>query len=410
MKKWILSALIVLCLLAILWFAGGMAWFRGDGDAAGKITISKPEDARSAEGGRNLRSKERVAEKTHRPEQLIRFYLPELEIDGLGLRAALAKLNAAYVDACLKSGEKALEFSFDVRGDDRARLNMKLSGKTFSSSVKILAAAAGMNVRRNNLTYIFEPVEKGGANERTIASQQSINSRLGKMAGMTDQELMNPQWSDLLGRLGIEVDPHLKVTTHGDGSLTVSSPDGADVAKLVALFGQIDSDQEARVKATSKIVRVPSDSDWKFDGRESMSDLEVQLMFRALAQRKGTDLMTMPSVMAKAGQDAKMEIVREISIESDDGEREVIRFGKVLDLNAQAVGFGQSINATFTDTDLEEGGGKVRELAKLRTDGFSNDGATRISVQELPDGSKVILFVTGELIGLTGLPIRPDKR
>lgn len=41
------------------------------------------------------------------------------------------------------------------------------------------------------------------------------------------------------------------------------------------------------------------------------SDGQVQLIMRGLAQKKGTDLMTAPSVMAKSGQKAKIEIIRE---------------------------------------------------------------------------------------------------
>ncbi len=41
------------------------------------------------------------------------------------------------------------------------------------------------------------------------------------------------------------------------------------------------------------------------------SDGQVQLIMRGLAQKKGTDLMTAPSVMAKGGQKAKIEIIRE---------------------------------------------------------------------------------------------------
>lgn len=41
------------------------------------------------------------------------------------------------------------------------------------------------------------------------------------------------------------------------------------------------------------------------------SDGQVQLIMRGLAQKKGTDLMTAPSVMAKSGQKATIEIIRE---------------------------------------------------------------------------------------------------
>ncbi len=41
------------------------------------------------------------------------------------------------------------------------------------------------------------------------------------------------------------------------------------------------------------------------------SDGQVQMIMRGLAQKKGTDLMTAPSVTAKSGQKATIEIIRE---------------------------------------------------------------------------------------------------
>ena len=41
------------------------------------------------------------------------------------------------------------------------------------------------------------------------------------------------------------------------------------------------------------------------------SDGQVQLIMRGLAQKKGTDLMTAPSVTARSGQKATIEIIRE---------------------------------------------------------------------------------------------------
>src|SRR5690606_34434298 len=41
------------------------------------------------------------------------------------------------------------------------------------------------------------------------------------------------------------------------------------------------------------------------------SDGQVQVIMRGLAQKKGTDLMTAPSVTARSGQKATIEVIRE---------------------------------------------------------------------------------------------------
>jgi len=62
------------------------------------------------------------------------------------------------------------------------------------------------------------------------------------------------------------------------------------------------------------------------------SDPQFQLMIRALNQRKGTDLLSAPSVMARSGQRAKVEVVREFIYPTEYDPPEIPNtFGAVTD-------------------------------------------------------------------------------
>lgn len=363
------------------------------------------------DGKVRFRSKERTAERAHRPEQLVWFYLPEVEIDGLGLAGALEKLRAAYVEVCVKSGEKPLAFRFDVPDDDGLRLRMKLSGKSFSGGVRMLAGAAGMRVKRNGLTFVFERFPDDDEMVRKVAVRPDVKSRLGAMTGMEDGEAEKADLVELLERMGMQLEPGTELTLTPEGVLVIG---GGDASRLQVLFGQLESEEAPGVKVTSKVIELATGVDW--ESRSGVfSDAEVQLFMREMAQIKGTDLMTMPSLASRGmDQTGKIEVVKEVVYPSvnADGGFESAMVGKVVDVRAGAYGFGQAVDVTFTDTEFEEtgGSGRVRELTRLGAEGFSEDGATRVSVQERPDGSRAILLVTGKLIDRTGLPVRGGRR
>jgi Flp pilus assembly secretin CpaC len=54
--------------------------------------------------------------------------------------------------------------------------------------------------------------------------------------------------------------------------------------------------------------------------RKEMTDPEMQVFIRGLSHRKGADLMTAPSVVARDGQSAKFEVIREFTYPTAPGE------------------------------------------------------------------------------------------
>src|SRR5690606_12560961 len=82
-KRISVAVIVLCCLLVAVWFSGGdgLSYFGGNGREQSKPAAL--EGVQEADKQVKFRSRERVDEPTHRPEQLVWFYLPEVEIDGL---------------------------------------------------------------------------------------------------------------------------------------------------------------------------------------------------------------------------------------------------------------------------------------------------------------------------------------
>lgn len=360
--------------------------------------------------------------KKHRPEQLVMFYLPEVEIDGLGLREALEKVMEAYVAACEKSGETPLAFTFDVPADDASRLRMKLSSKSFSNAVRMLAAAAGMNVKRSGLSYMFERMPGDGmAKEGRIEMTDDFAYRLAELLGielkrdpsapqMTAMDLLRSigSFEELLARLGMDLDPGTKIVA-GEGEMLIQAARAEDLAKLQALAGLIAGEEKAQAKYTVKVLEIPAGFESNRLLSETHTDLEVQLLMRELAQQAGTNLMTMPSVQSVSGGQGIIEMAKEVYYPKGDGfESRMV--GQEVDVKGGALGFGQEMNVEFQNTTVDGSQpvteSSFRTSARVSAEGYADDGVTRSGIQEREDGTKVLILVTTDRVDATGRVVR----
>ena len=74
-------------------------------------------------------------------------------------------------------------------------------------------------------------------------------------------------------------------------------------------------------------------------------DSQVQMIMRGLAQKKGTDLMTAPSVTAKSGQKATIEIIREFIYPTEYEPPELPNSVGSSFVGSSGLGFGSSANS-----------------------------------------------------------------
>lgn len=372
-----------------------------------------PQELRTKVGNRNP---DRPS-ATHGPHRLKDFMLPEVVIDGLSLEDALAKLMNAYRDACSRSEETSLDLKFIVPPGSSKVLQLHLRGKSFSGSVRMLAALSGMSVSRNGLTYHFKAMNAERKEvQRSFQVPPDFSKTVAEMAGqpVTDELAAAAPLHDLLRKLGLDLDPSTRLSPGSSGELNLKTDSAADAAALAGLIGAIQTQPNLQHKVTTKFVELPSESNWKAPDTSRMSDTELAIVIRELSQTEGADLMTAPSVTAKARQRATIEVIREMIVPKPSGEGfETHDVGKVMQVETGPLGFGHDVGYDFSDTVAETDPANERPTIKKRTDikdgGFSSDNGARFIVQTREDGSRSIVFVTTQLTDPTGRPISDSK-
>lgn len=393
-----------LIVVAVLIVLGGVPVAVWVGSSGSEATVREAPSSSAAgtngesAGLRKTRSSirpEAGPKATHGPHQLRDFYLPPLDFDGILLADALERVRAAYGEACRKSGEQPLQLVFSLPPGVNPVLRTKTRHRTLESTVQLLAGVAKLTVKRHGREFRFAaPHESDGrVVKREFDMPFGING------------------ADYLAKLGIILDPGTRVVS-SPGSLMIETSSAADLAAGGSVALSLAMDPPVSQKLTAKLVTLPAGADWPHADQSIISDFEVQTMMRGLSLQKGVELMTLPSVLSKPEQDAKIEIIREVIARSDDpgGGFEVHPVGVVLDSNLYPLGFGHQVNSdlsiTAGEVDPATGRAVIEHQADISCDTFSTDSGTVVKVQTHPDGSRTVLMVTPLLVDATGAPVR----
>jgi hypothetical protein len=358
---------------------------------------------------------------THSPERLREFMLPALDIEEMSLEAALGKLKMAYDDACRKSGETPLPLTFAIATGEDRKLTVHLPVGSFKSSVQLLATLSGMKVSRKGTAYQFSPIENEQKTvHRNLEVPPNFQTALNEIAGRDDKSsdpFAEPKPEDRvsiqenLEGLGL-ISPSTRVTLAANGELSMVSQNSVDAEVLSDLARNLADQVPIQVKNETKIVEIPSGSDWTPPENPNLTSAGMDAVMRGLAQTTGAELATFPSITARYGQDANIEIVRELIYPTDDSntEFESRNIGKVLKIHTNPVAFGNEVGYHFTDTAVESMGTAVLEpIIRTRTEmlesNYMDDAGTRMVVQTREDGSRTVLFIKTLKIDATGRPI-----
>jgi hypothetical protein len=370
------------------------------------------EDAADAPAFRTKASIREIdtATATHRPEQLKDFMLPEVVIDGLELEPALRKVLAAYQDACRRSGETPLALRFAVPPGTSRKLQLNLGNRSFKTSVQLLATLSGMKVTRDGLEYRFTKIEnERRTTQRTLEVPPDFPSALRELRGDPPGQAPLP---DLLARLGLVLDPSTRMTLGANGQLTLETNSSADAAAVSALVRTLGDQMPTQQKFTAKVIELAADAEWTPPDLSQMDDAQMEQFMRDMARRKGTELMTLPSITARNAESATIEITRELIVPTDDAATtfETYNVGHVMNLKGSALGFGRDVAFDYSVTAVDNiDPATLKPVIEKQIDvkdaGFSRNGGTRFVVQTRPDGARVIVLVTSSWIDATGRPL-----
>lgn len=417
MKKW-LPGLLLLLLSLLLWrgdeLVGHRESVQKDKRKANSRGLS-PADATSAHAAHPTKVSEREAvsiKPTHGPRQLKDFFLPPVEIDGLTLGAALQKLKAAYEETCRETGEVPLSLVFDIPAGQGGLLRVELGARNLDSSVRTLAAASGLTVRRNGSTYLLEePASLAGRSRKTLPVPPDIAARLREMGGGLSS---SDDLRALFEAMGIELDPSTRIEhPAGTNTLQIETESSADLAALSGMMDQAINGMPMQQQFQVKMLEIPAGVDWTApDLAGQYSDGQIQLMMREIARTKGIDLLTLPSITARNGEMATIEMIRDLIIPTDDsGERfETHKVGHVMKFGGSFLGLGQRLDMDYTDTeggfDPATGRPQVNTRAEIKDATYIGDGSTKFQIQTRPDGSRRVMLTTATRIDATGRPVR----
>lgn len=402
------TASALLLVLLALWLMPGVAERdAGSADASGapgkraSWMLPDQEPAR----GRVAKVSERAAEApraTHLPGRLRDFLLPPVEIDGLSLEEALARLVAAYQEACWISGERPVRLKFSVPSGAATRLTVKLGNASLDGSVRMLAGLAGLTVRRDEAEYVFELPESGDDPAlRKIEVPPDFLFRLKALTGgvFSHDPFAPLELRPLLESLGSRIDP-AAVSLSG---MTLTARDAETHAALKALVDGISAGggTPAQVMLETRIAKMPAGAVPDEAGMRGFLD--------RLAAGEIADARILPGVTARLGETADIRLVSELIVPTNDagtafGKHEI---GTKLGIRTTGVAFGQRLEVNYSDTDFDAASGKVeiRENASIDDSGYTPDTMARSFVQTHPDGSRTVLLVTPTFVDATGRPL-----
>ncbi|WP_341405052.1 hypothetical protein [Luteolibacter soli] len=380
---------------------------------------------------------------THSPERLKEFFLPEVTIDGLPLKAALTKLLAAYQDVCRESGEVPLHLTFIVPPEATRPLTAKTGIRNLDSSIHLLAAIAGLKVSRSGSEYTFTaPEETGEIVKRGLQVPPDFFSRESSAeAGPFAEPAVIPEgmsFSDYLATLGtkeahiatgapnqlapadyfaskgITLDPSTSFSLSGS-TLQFTTTSAADQIAIEGLIDATLSNPPLQHKMETRLINIPAGMDWTPPDLSQLDDTGAAQMMRQLSQLKGVDLMSTPAITARVGEDAKVEIIHEILVPSPTapGGFETQPSGLIVDFRAAPYGFGHHVDLNYSERIAEGESGtataKVTERTAIADSSFSSDGNAQMHIQTHPDGTRSVVLVTPTLIDATGRPLHPKE-
>ena len=313
----------------------------------------------------------------HAADRLQDFYLAEkVDVRGLGVTAALAKLEAAYQETCRQTGEVPLKLTFEVPPGHEKPLGVRLGLDSFDRSVRYVGAAAKLEVERRGTTYRFKaPRETGQLVRKSFAVPPDFLARLTPRKN-PDAVRVSPRASFLDSGIDLEDSTNLSLS---GSKLDVETRSAADLAAIGGTIETMRSAFPVQQKVEARIFEVAAGSGWKAPRAGNFEPRTAERLLADLEQRRDVKAEPMPSFVMRVG------------------EVSAVRWnGDVLRVNTSLVGWGHELQTAFTRTR----GGR----AEIHDRGYVSDSGTRLTVKTRPDGTRVVFAVTPTLIDATGRP------
>ena len=361
------------------------------------------------------------ANATHTHQQLENFIIPQLQLNNTSFAQALHQLRNEYYIICQKTGETPISIKFEIQNSDSNTITLNLRNISFTRALNTLSAIAGMDMTREKNTMIFSPMKKhGDLFTRTFVVPPDLVSRLTNSSQVDadpftsgtdhasspippkvafDQRLRTlfnlPDTSDLFVK-------YIPAT-----STIVTRADLSELDRLATFFDTCAMHGTSYLRVSSKVVTMQhgeaNESFPSLMAPTAMTATDLRQFMRHIATMTGTDIMTLPSVLAKPGETATVNVTNEVSLASTTAPQKPVNdwTGMKLHILAENMGFGSMTHPNLLIQELPPDANTVSRYRSGQQT-FVSDGNTVCYPINHPDYGRAYLLVTHQRVDATG--------
>ncbi|MFC0018770.1 hypothetical protein [Roseibacillus persicicus] len=336
---------------------------------------------------------------THEPEHLPKFHLPAFEAENVSLPELVQMILQSYIDVCTVTKQEPLRFSVSYPDNLGDRKDFSWKGGSLITALRMAGIIFDARLERAETQLHFESFdEKSNSTSSELLTQSFRVSPYIRdvIRGLLPKEMSNPDDSvpTLLAKIGFNQHSDAEILFDPVTANLFVHDDATQLEKLSQIIEELASTSTTKqVHVTSKVVQT----------NESITDLQsrvrnegMELVMRNLAQQKGTDIMTMPSVLSRFGEEATIEIIQE----NGDDWTGIRQTG-----NVTGYGFGVSQQIHFENRPGENADGLSSQ--DWQTEDVGPQGFTKVHQETDANGLTSIHFSTYQVIDATGRPVDP---
>lgn len=257
---------------------------------------------------------------SHSTADLSRFYIPEFTVYNASPKSALSSFLMEYQKACFLSGEAAIRFKSNTQELPATSLNFTTSG-TFTQVLDSIALRLNMNAKIEENTILFTPIEVADTENKLTTEHFNIRPdfllRLFKEFKYASNSINE---SSILAHFKKDFSLHEQTTLslNKEQSVLTVNATPSEISRVKQIVDQLYARPVFQVRTSTKIVSVPKSIQTTFnEGKQAiptktpLTDGEIQLIMRQLAQIKDCDIVTAPSIVSRNNEMALIEIMRE---------------------------------------------------------------------------------------------------
>ncbi len=343
----------------------------------------------------------------HSYDNLDHFQMGEIDFIDLNLEDSLQKLISKYKTICSETSLQPLDISTVVLITSNTKQTLSLKG-SFEYILAQLCLIYGAEMETNNAgKYTFYATAQGGEHQTLTIPM--------------------PQVADQLSELGQIFNSSVYFSS--TGSLVVVNGQATNLKRFRKFIENRGLQNSIQIRSSTKLLNIPdgglnTELSSLLDNSHNLTEDQTQQLLNQISSIPDTDIMTLPSIVSRLGEDADINLTNELELHLENRKlpREAHHWvGYTLHLKADCFGFNivtdlQYVNQSVGDFDGMKMEVDTRAVIDSRnqidtyaTSNRSNIANGNISIIKIkPQGGKFnYLLLNQTVVDTTGRPIYP---